>query len=206
MYVIDVRHMCYIDYVQCLMYNLYMPIVYVIKKVLQNYSTELHKQAKKMIQVTKFCCCCSLRCGAIFVGVVLILVGILDGASASGGLMGWNKQTENYFIKINNLDDFNYIDLIIPSLLQLLLGVLQLLIGISLLVGVFKNKPEFMLPILIMIPVIVAVKWITLLIIRTGLGKILSMAIMSLLYGYIWVCLYSYWKEIKGELDSPVVV
>jgi hypothetical protein len=164
------------------MFNLYMPIVNIIKKVLE--TTVLHEQAKKMIQATKFCCCCSLRCGAIFVGVVLILVGIMDGAS--GGLMGWNKHTENYFIKINNLDDFDDIDLIIPSLLQLLLGILQLLIGISLLVAVFKNKPEFVLPILIMIPVIVAVTCITLLIIRTGLGEILSMAIMSLLYGYIW--------------------
>ena len=157
-----------------------------------------------MFQVTKFCCCCSLRCGAIFVGVVLILVGILDGASS--GLMGWNNDTENYFIKINNLDDFYVFDSRIPSLLQLLLGILQLLIGISLLVGVFKNKPEFMIPILIMIRGIVAGKWITLLIIRTGLGKIISIAIMSLLYGYIWVCLYSHLKEIKGELDSPVVV
>ena len=163
-----------------------------------------------MLQVSKFCCCCSLKSGAIFIGVVLILSGILGGAFSLYGLAkdDDNKGTvEIYLIKIEvneNADPKAY------NVVELIYGILQLFAGISLLIGAFKTKLAFVLPVLILIPVVLVGEWINLLVMTLGWEQILSMVITSFIRGYFWVCLFSFWKELNGlvvtvNLRSPEV-
>jgi hypothetical protein len=152
-----------------------------------------------MVHLHKFCCCCSLKCGAIFVGVVFFLLGILDTALS---LAGWNKDTVRiYFTEISDVSDpFAF------YVVLLLLGILQLFLGTSLLIGVFKTKQVLVLPMVLLIPVIVVVEWINLLLITQAWVDILCQAMASLIFGYFWVTSYQYWKEIKREKRSFDVV
>ena len=157
-------------------------------------------QIKKMLQVNKFCCCCSLKSGAIFIGVILILSGILGSAFSLYGLAKDDDDmgtVEIYLIKIEineNADPKAY------NVVELIYGILQLFAGICLLIGVFKTKPAFVLPVLILIPVVLVGEWINLLVLTLGWEQVLSMVITSLISGYFWICLYSFWKEMKGML------
>ena len=111
-----------------------------------------------MVQLHKFCFCCSLKCGTIFLGIVFILLGILDVVLS---LTGWNKDTVCiYFTEISDIaDPFAF------YVVLLILGILELFLGTSLLFGVYKTKPVLVLPIVLLIPVIVVVEWINLLLI-----------------------------------------
>ena len=151
-----------------------------------------------MLPVNKFCCCCSLKSGAIFIGVVLILSGILGSAFSLYGLAKEDDDmgtVEIYLIKIEineNADPKAY------NVVELIYGILQLFAGISLLIGAFKTKPAFVLPVLILIPVVLVGEWIDLLVMTLGWEQILSMFFSSFIRGYFWVCLFSFWKELKG--------
>jgi hypothetical protein len=151
-----------------------------------------------MLQVNKFCCCCSLKSGAIFIGVVLILSGILGSALSVYGLATDDDDigtVEFYLIKIEvneNADPKAY------HVVELIYSILYLLAGISLLIGAFKTKPALVLPVLVLIPLVLVGEWINLLVLTLGWEQILSMVITSLISGYFWVCLFSFWKELKG--------
>ena len=115
---------------------------------------------------------------------------------------------EIYLIKIEineNADPKAY------NVVEFISCILHLLAGICLLIGVFKTKPGFVFPVLVLIPMVLVGDWINLLVLTLGLDQILSLVIWSLISGYFWVCLFSFWKELKGmgvtvNLRSPEVI
>ena len=145
-----------------------------------------------MVHLHKFCCCCSLKSGAIFVGVVLFLLGILDTALS---LAGWDKDTVwIYFTEISDISDpFAF------YVVLLILGILELFLGTSLVIGVYKTRPVLVLPIVFLIPVIVVVEWINLLLITQAWLDIICQAMASLIFGYFWVIGYG---VLEGECLS----
>jgi hypothetical protein len=85
-------------------------------------------------------------------------------------------------------------------------GILEIIAASSLLFGVSNINASFVLPILFLIPVDQAVRYISFLVI-VGFNPLIfiSMVIPSLLVIYFWVCLFSYWKEMKEEVKSNPV-
>ena len=210
------------------------------------------------------CFCCSLRIGAIIIGVICLIVGVISASLAAFGLSG-EKNLDFATHSIFNITDIDvktsieedkdgkaseeYKDgkgIVAPAIfdmeimqprkiekgiddeldnwyqglrtevtknevtaylvVQITLGLLEILSASSLLFGVCQLKPSFMVPILILIPVDLAVTWITRLVIA-GFNVVifLSWFPITLLWIYFWVCLLSFWQEQKEEMKPEPV-
>ena len=77
------------------------------------------------------------------------------------------------------------------------LGILEVLTSFSLLVGAKRKKPIFILPILVWIPVDLVIS-VILLVWMTGWMSVILVIIFPV-YGYIWVCQFSFWKQSKDS-------
>ena len=92
------------------------------------------------------------------------------------------------------------------------LGIIDILAASSLLFGAGNIKPNFLVPTMILFPVDLAL-WISIIILWFTWFGIVFLVILSLLYVYFWVCIFSYWKQIKeepgnafGNWETPGVV
>ena len=196
------------------------------------------------------CFCCSLRIGAIIIGVICLIVGVISASLAAFGLSG-EKNLDFATHSIFNITDIDVktsieedkdgkgnvetaifdMEIMPPRkiekgiddeldnwyqglrtevtknevtaylVVQITLGLLEILAASSLLFGVCQFKPSFMVPTLILIPVDLAVTWITRLVIA-GFNVVifLSWFPITLLWIYFWVCLFSFWQEQKEEM------
>jgi hypothetical protein len=117
-----------------------------------------------MIQVNKFCCCCSLKSGAIFIGVVLILSGILGGAFILYSLAKEDDDMGTVEIYLMKVEINKNADPKVYHVVELISCILHLLAGLSLLIGVFKTKPAFVFPVFGLIPVVLVGDWINMLV------------------------------------------
>ena len=82
-------------------------------------------------------------------------------------------------------------------------GILEMIAASILLFGVCNLNPSCVLPILILIPVNQAVRYITFMAI-VGFNTLIfiSLVVPTLLLVFFWVCLFSYWKDMKEEVKS----
>ena len=131
-----------------------------------------------MIKVDQFCFRFDLKTGAIIIGVVHLIFGILylsvgfAGVSGNiGGVVIWNGA--GFF------------------------GILDILAAISLLYGTMKKNPSFLIPYLVIIPLELAVDWIILVLTASLLYALTTMVILTLIYGYFWICVFSFWNMLK---------
>ena len=122
----------------------------------------------EMIKVKKAFCFFSLKVGAYVVGLVFLLLGLVNVG----------------------------LGIVLPSWTWALpLGILEVLTSFSLLVGANKRKPIFVLPILVWIPVDLVIS-VILMVWMTGWMSVILVIIFPV-YTYIWVCQFSFWKQIK---------
>ena len=124
----------------------------------------------KMIKVKKAFCFFSLKVGAYIVGLVFLLLGLVN---VGLGIF---------------LPDWTW---------ALPLGILEVLTSFSLLVGANKRKPIFILPILVWIPVDLVIS-VILMVWMTGWMSVILVIIFPV-YGYIWVCQFSFWKQMRDS-------
>eukprot|EP00091_Calanus_sinicus_P000629 TRINITY_DN10552_c0_g1_i1.p1 TRINITY_DN10552_c0_g1~~TRINITY_DN10552_c0_g1_i1.p1 ORF type:complete len:139 (-),score=47.19 TRINITY_DN10552_c0_g1_i1:29-445(-) len=123
-----------------------------------------------MIQVKKAFWFFSLRVGAYIVGLVFLLLGLVNVG----------------------------IGIFLPAWTWALpLGILEILTSSSLLVGASKREPIFVLPILVWIPVDLVIS-VILMVWMTGWMSVI-LAIIFPVYGYIWLCQFSFWKQMKDS-------
>ena len=187
-----------------------------------------------MIKVDKFCGCCPLKTGAFILGIVILIWGFNLGCFGSLGLMcftidiqlpGWNKVVNGSGLYIefdNDFDNDNDFTIKIEAgerekiiailVIIMTLGILEILAASSLLFGAGNVKPNFLVPMMILFPVDLAL-WISINILNFTWFGIVFLVILSLLYGYFWVCIFYYWKQMKeepgkafGNWETPGVV
>ena len=187
-----------------------------------------------MLKVGKFCCCCSLKTGATFLGIVILLWGFMLAFLGSVGLMfeldvqlpepvqmllansigHYINDSNNHFEieRLARIEAGERTDLTAFFVVFMTLGILEILAASSLLLGAVYNKPNFLVPMLILFPVELAL-WISIIGIYHIYIGIIFLVILSLLYVYFWVCIFSYWKQIKeepgnafGNWETPGVV
>ena len=141
-----------------------------------------------MIQAGK--CCCSLKTGSIIIGVIFLIFGLFRASCASVGLSGddFLEDATGFFV-ITDLDVYMddkggpkwFTDAIewfkdakakvtkdeATALLvvDFIFGIFEIIAASSLLFGVCNLNPSFVLPILILIPVDQAVRYICLIVI-----------------------------------------
>ena len=167
-----------------------------------------------MIQVDKFCgCWFSLKTGAIMVGIILIILGFGCLCVDFWGLIGDGQMKARFYLNFgikdvvlvndggNDLKFDNKVDrkmAIASTVVSLVFCILLILASSSLLYGVFHNKPKFIVPIVIFLPLNLVQEWIWMYYYFMATSMIKNI-IMSLLYLYVWNCVLSFWKEIKEE-------
>ena len=189
-----------------------------------------------MLKVGKFCCCCSLKSGATILGIVILLWGFMLAFLGSVGLMfeldvqlpepvqmllansigHYINDSNNHFEieRLVRIEAGERTDLTAFFVVFMTLGILEILAASSLLLGAVYYKPNFLVPMLILLPVELAF-WISSICLsyRWFGIEFVFLVILSLLYGYFWVCIFSYWKQIKeepgnafGNWETPGVV
>ena len=92
---------------------------------------------------------------------------------------------------------------------KLIVGILEILSASSLLLGDFHfhNKQSLVVPILIVLPVILTVTWITLLAIA-GFNVVIIVFILvpiALILPYFWVSLFSFWQQQRENVKQEPV-
>ena len=102
-----------------------------------------------MIKVDQFCCGCSLKTGAIIVGVVYLIMGILY---AFMGFVGFSGNIGIGGGQVVIIDSFGSHDVYDLGLASFIMGIVDILIASSLLYGAMERNPTFLLPFLILIP------------------------------------------------------
>ena len=117
-----------------------------------------------MVQLNKFCCCCSLKCGAVFIRVVLVIISIFEAAVSIYGFTGRNIWDDLRLNRVEGDDDAPSEVETLPMathVIYLISIIFCILSSSSLLVAACKNKASFVIPILILIPVTIIISWIT---------------------------------------------
>ena len=193
-----------------------------------------------MLKVNKFFGCCSLKTGATILGIVILLWGLMLAILGCFGLMfTTDTQLPDPVMKLLvvtsdglglDIDDSDndFVTAQTPGPIKIeagerrriapffvvimTIGILEILAASSLLLGAVYNKPNFLVPMLILFPVELAL-WISIIGIYHIYIGIIFLVILSLLYVYFWVCIFSYWKQIKeepgnafGNWETPGVV
>ena len=72
------------------------------------------------------------------------------------------------------------------------MGAADILVASALLYGTMKRDPDCLMPFLVFIPLSIIVDWIILLLFADILYSLLAMVLMTLTYGYFWVCVFSF--------------
>ena len=157
--------------------------------------------------------CCSLKTGAVTVGVILIFYGFIMACVNFYGFFGDQHMITcslwlNIVINVGGRVDFGEagdgLDLFMVALVvSFSFNILRILAASSLLFGAFSNKPAFILPVLILIIADLVVGWIfTIVILRFNNNPssiIIIMVIRSIIWGFCWVCIFCFWQQLKEE-------
>ena len=72
------------------------------------------------------------------------------------------------------------------------MGAADILVASALLYGTMKRDPDCLMPFLVFIPLSIIVDWIILLLFADILFSLLAMVLMTLIYVYSWVCVFSF--------------
>ena len=167
--------------------------------------------------VDKFCCC-SLKTGAITLGVILLVFGVINALWNCVGFTGDQEMMTALWLNIdinNDGEADDGLDFLIDRntamatlVISFIFSILQILAASSLLFGASKNKPDFILPVLILIIADLVGGWAYSILILKAVGWIFSilfivfviaMVINTVILGYFWVCIFSFWKQLKEE-------
>ena len=187
-----------------------------------------------MIKIDKCCCCCSVRTGSIILGVLILIGGVFYASTAVFGLSGEENMDAATFeiFNITDIDvqtdgteedgddkeivglqkllddmktDVTKNQVIAYLVVQLIVGLLDIFSVSILFLGISQSKPGLVIPILITIPVTFAVNIITELAIVGFTWYIFPNLLMTLLWVYFWVCLFSFWQEQKEEMKYRIL-
>ena len=187
-----------------------------------------------MIKVENVCCGrYSLRTRSIIIGAIILFAGVVGASMATLGLSGEeyrdfatfrmfnvtdidvessteededSKETNAGIKWINGLrTEVTKNQVTIFLVVQLILGLLDILAASILLLGICQFKPIFVIPILIHIPVGSAVVWITHLTVAGFNVWFFSALALTILRAYYGVCLFSFWLEQKEDMKPEPV-
>merc|ERR1719228_2806670 len=135
-----------------------------------------------MIQVEQLYCCSLKKASMIFAGIIIAL-----------------KFLSLIFIIIDKakvMDYSNFTDSDGGFYSAVAVIIMQILAALSCYYGVVKTKPDFMIPIIVLIPVSLVMELIFL-VIWYSWYSFSSFIINALLLTYVWVCFYTYWQQLR---------
>ena len=152
-----------------------------------------------MIGVDKFCCGCDLKTGALIIGAVHLVLGILSTsvglAELTGNIGGVTIFHANGKTAFGSSDTADAV-----ATLAFLVGLLEILVASSLMYGAMRRNSNFLVPYLVVIPLEVVIGWIILglqLYPADLLYPLLILIIMTIIYLYFWICIFSFWNLLK---------
>ena len=146
-----------------------------------------------MIKFDKFCGCCSLKTGAIIVGVVYILMGILY---ALVGVFAFSANIDMEQWINGNLSSPD--DIFVIGIAYFIIGIVDILIALSLLYGAMRRNHIFLLPFLILEPFDWLVSCICLQVFEwSTISVLFCLFIKTFISGYFWVSILSFWNVMK---------
>ena len=163
-----------------------------------------------MVGVDKFCCGCDLKTGALIIGVVHLLMGLIIGVvhllmgllSTAVGLAELSGNTGHVkIIHAHGNTVFGSLDT--PdafAIYAVLIGPLEILVASILMYGAMRRNSNALVPYLVFIPLDVIIDWIILglqLYPADLLYTVLYMILLTIIYLYFWICIFSFWNVLK---------
>ena len=144
-----------------------------------------------MIKVEKLYCC-SLKTASIIFAWVMIVFQFLELISIIIFKTG--------VLEVEDNDDLRkLVDSDVSFYSSVVVIILWILAAVSCYYGVEKMKPNFMIPIIVLIPVGLVLQFISLVISFTWYNCIIFI-IDVLLHTYAWVCFFTYWQQLRKSL------
>ena len=150
-----------------------------------------------MIKAEKFYCCSLKNASIIFAWVIIVfqflqLISIIMIKTEVVVM-----EDDDDLRKFADSDESFYTGVVVI--------ILWILAAVICYYGVEKKKPNFMIPIIILIPVGLVLQLIPLVISFTGF-KIGIFIIDVLLVTYAWICFFTYWQQLKKSLTLDMNV
>ena len=140
-----------------------------------------------MIKVEKLYCC-SLKTASIIFAWVIIVFEFLELISIIIIKTG-----------VLEVEDVEDLDSDVNFYSGVVVIILWILAAVSCYYGVEKMKPNFMIPIIVWIPVGLVLQFISLVISFTW-DNCIIVIIGVLLDTYAWVCFFTYWQQLRKSL------
>ena len=189
---------------------------------------------QEMVLVEDVCCGrFSLRTGSILIGASILIAGLVSACIATFGLSG-EEYRDFATLRMFTVTDIGGESLIeededsketnaglkwyngfrtevtkkqvtVYMVVQLILGLLDILSVSILFFGICESKPSFVVPILIYIPMGSVVIWITRLNIAGFHVWFFSTLTQTIFRALDWVCLFSFWLEQKKDMKPEPV-
>ena len=151
-----------------------------------------------MIKVDQFCFRFDLKTGAIIIGVVHLIMGITYasvGLAEHAGNIGGRRVIIIDGIVLGSAYIHDTV-----AISAVIMGVLNILVASSLLYGTIKRKAICcMMPFLVVIPLQVVIAWIILLLYVDWLYALMFLIVKTIIYGYFWVCVFSFWNLLNNS-------
>ena len=150
-----------------------------------------------MLQVDKFFCFASLKTGSLLVGYFSIIFNITTV------IMNIYYLSAPEDIKAGVSSGYGDVAIALVGI-TIIIAILRILAASSLIFGAWKNKSEFVLPALVMMPFGQAWDWIRIFataiwLYVVSLEAYLIQTPISLLFVYFWVCIFFFWNQMKEE-------
>ena len=144
-----------------------------------------------MIKVEKLYCCSLKTASIIFAWVMIVFqfLGLISMIILKTGLVV--VEDDDALWKAVDSDVSFYASVVVI--------ILWILAAVSCYYGVEKMKPNFMIPIIVWIPVGLVLQFISLVISFTW-DNCIIVIIGVLLYTYAWVCFFTYWQQLRKSL------
>ena len=165
--------------------------------------------------MAKFCFVFSLKKGSINLGVLFAVLGVIGM-----GLFGWSIEAKKWesgitywgglvVIKSPSYWEDNQADVLFIVIILFLFAISQVVIGFCLLFGAIQERPELLLPSLIMIPLNLTweVIWRIFFLSLTNNWKMNHWSILTILailsiFPYFWYCVFCFWKKMKKAKEE----
>ena len=181
-----------------------------------------------MIHAKKICCFLSLKIGTIIIGVVILLYGIINFGIDAWGFTGdkeklaalgpfFQDMDRNSFgnpglnieVLEHDTDGFEGIyklkigvdmeSVTSALMISLIFSILLVIAAPILIFGAYKNKHEFVLPILIILPVNVLANCVSNTFFWNNGSAIILEVFLTIICVYMWVCIHDFWKQLREE-------
>ena len=141
-----------------------------------------------MIQVEKLYCCSIKTASSFFACAIIVL-------QLSSLTLIIVEKTE-----VEVVGYYNFLDSDGALYSAVTMITMQILAAVSCYYGVLEMKPDFMIPIIVLIPVALVMEFIFLVIWFIWYSCLIFFS-KVLIYTYVWVCFYTYWQQLR---KSPV--